>query len=227
VGEGDSPPSIGHVSGIPEPPDRGGSEALEAAVLQWVTERDAVLRGLTHALSNRAGTLGAVAGMLAPGEPVSTPVAAAVQDETGRLDGVLALYRLLPLDRGAGAEPLHLPDLVPAVVELHGHHAGLRDVPCAVEPDPDAPPVVAPHSALAHALLVLLAAGARAGGGEGARLRWARDGEDQVVITVDGAAEGAGAAAWLLGDSATVAVADGSGAATVALPTLTAARRRG
>ena len=197
---------------------------------QWVTERDAVLRGLTHALSNRVGTLSAVAGMLAPGEAVAPPVAAALTDESARLEAVLALYRLLPFDREAPPEPLHLPDLVPAVLELHGHHAALRDVPCEVEPDPAAPPVLAPHSALVQALLVLLAAGARAaeagGSGAGGRLCWAAGGDgDRVAITVDGAAAAVGAAAWLLGDAATVR-AEGV-EAVVELPTLAAARRGG
>jgi signal transduction histidine kinase len=155
-------------------------------------------------------------------------VAAALQDETGKLEALLALYRLLPLDRETPPEPLHLPDLVPSAVELHGHHVAFRELPCAVDGDADAPPVLAPHSALLHALLVLLAAAARAGRGESGRLRWAAyaaGGGERVVIIVDGAGEGAATAAWLLGDAAAVGVDDG--AATVALPTLAAARRGG
>ena len=47
----------------------------------------------------------------------------------------------------------------------------------------------------------------------------------RVVIAVEGAAEAVAAAAWLLGDAAEVAAADGG--ATVALPTLAASRRAG
>ena len=38
-----------------------------AAIALLAAERDAVLRGLVHALSNRVGTVAAVAGMLDPG----------------------------------------------------------------------------------------------------------------------------------------------------------------
>jgi hypothetical protein len=209
----------------PEPPGTPPGDGVEAAVLQWVRERDAVLRGLTHALSNRVGTVAAVAGMLAPGEPVSGPVAGALRDESARLEEVLALYRLLPLDAGAEPEPLFLPDLIPAVVELHSHNGAYRDQPVAVEGAPDAPPVLVPHSAFAQALLVLLAAGAEAGGA--ARLRWdGAAGGDRVALTVDAASPAVGAVAWLLGDSAAVQ-AESDGSATILLTTLAAARRGG
>jgi hypothetical protein len=160
-------------------------------------------------------------------------VAEMLQDEAGRLERLLALFRLLPLDRHARPEPLHLPDLLPAVSELAAHHPAFRDadhgsVPTLrIEPDPDAPPVLAPHSALTHALVALAAHAARAGAPDGVRVAWRAAG-DSVTVTVAHAAHAAPAAAvaaWLLGASAVVEPA-GDGVRIV-LPTLAAGRVAG
>jgi nitrogen-specific signal transduction histidine kinase len=163
----------------------------------WPAEQSALVRGVAHALSNRVGTLVAVAGMLSPGEAVSAMVVDVVRDETERLEGLLSLVRLLGEDAGA-PEPIHLPDVVTPVVELHSHHPVFRDIPVSVTPDPLAPPVRARHAGLVRALLVLLSA-AKAGGT--AAIAWRAEGP-RVVLAVRGVsceAAVAAAASALLG----------------------------
>jgi hypothetical protein len=84
-----------------------------AAAEAWLVVSDALLRGLNHALSNRAATVGAVSGVLDPAEPPSAAIVDVLRDEAARLDELLQLARLLPGQR-AGTEPVHLPDVVPA-----------------------------------------------------------------------------------------------------------------
>lgn len=159
----------------------------------WAAEQAALVRGIAHALSNRVGTIVAAAGMLAPGDPAPAPVVSVLRDEGVRLEGLLALTRLLGGDEAGAPEPVHLPDVVAPTVELHEHHPASRDVPCVVTPDPLAPPVRVRHAGLVRALLVLLSAAKR---GDGARVAWHGEGAG-VALTVDGAA----------GDAATAAAA--------------------
>jgi signal transduction histidine kinase len=152
----------------------------------WAAEQGALLRGLAHALSNRVGTVVAVAGMLAPGGEAPAALVGMLREEGDRLEALLRLVRLLaesaPDDEPP--EPIHLPDLVREVVELHAHHPELRDVPVTVTPDPEAPPVRAPLVALRRTLLLALSAAKR--DADAARVAWTTDGA-QVVLTVDGA----------------------------------------
>lgn len=152
-------------------PDDAHPPAHDAAAT-WSAERDLLLRGLNHALSNRVGTLASVAALLEPGVPARPPFVDALRDETERLERLLALYRLLPVEGGDGAEPVHVPDLLPGVMALHAEHPELRDVPCAVEEGDSAVPARARVSALVHALLLALSAAKRAAG-EGGRVRLA------------------------------------------------------
>ncbi|AHG87759.1 hypothetical protein J421_0222 [Gemmatirosa kalamazoonensis] len=171
-----------------------------AVAVRWLTEQDALLRGLAHALSNRVGTLVAATGLLEPGAVAPASIVGVLRDETERLEGVLVLVRLLAGSASDVdvAEPLHLPDLVTPIVELHAHHPQLRDVPVTVTPDPLAPPVRARHVGLARALLLLLGTAKR---GAAASIAWTLDGDD-VALTVSGAAgdeASAAAARWLAG----------------------------
>lgn len=138
------------------PADAEGDAARAAAVERWSAERDALHRGLVHALSNRAGTVSAVAGMLMPERPIAAPIVAALQEEAARLEDLLALFRLLPADGASDAEALWLPDFLPPLLVLHGHHPTLRDVPCALDVDAGTLPVVVPAEALARAVLLLV-----------------------------------------------------------------------
>jgi hypothetical protein len=210
-----------------------------AAAQAWLVVSDALLRGLNHALSNRAATVGAVSGVLDATEPPSAAIVDVLRDEAARLDELLQLARLLPGQRG-GPEPVHLPDVVPAAVALHGYHFDLRDTPCLLEGEATVMPVLADPTALTHALLLLLTVAKLAAAGGTVALR--HDGDDErVTLTVDAlppdeatasvpAEEEAmltAARTLLAASDATVehrALAHGARYA-LTLPTLTAARR--
>ncbi len=192
-----------------------------AAALAWARARDAALRGLVHALSNRVGTVGAVGAMLdgAAAESVGT-ASRILAGEGERLEALLALFRLAtadPFGGDAAPEPLHLSELLGEVAALAGYAAA--DAAVRVEAAPDVRPAVASRAALAQALV---AAAAACGGAEvvlaaapaGARVRL-------TVGPAEGAAaaDAAGAAAWLLaawGGSA----AAGDGGVVVTVPAL-------
>jgi hypothetical protein len=145
-----------------------GRDALAAEALDfWRTERDLLLQGLVHALSNRVGTLVAVAGMLDPGAPAAGPAVPILQGEVDRLERLLGEFRALAGEtpgggggeEGAdGVEPLHLSELVSAVVALHVHHPTQREVPCTVDLPSTLLPARARPGDVAQALLLALAA---------------------------------------------------------------------
>lgn len=195
--------SIGHTPGALDRPAGAPSAGTSAdAVLAWARARDAVLRGLVHALSNRVGTVGAVAAMLDGAPPESVVTAARVLDgEAGRLDALLAHFRLATADPLAGeAEPVHVPELLAEVAALAGYVEGGGAV--AVDAPAEVRPAVVRRTALAHAVLAL--AHAAAGAGAEVTLRARNDGGRVVIAVAGGEGRGGAAAAWLLGDGATV-----------------------
>ena len=215
--------------------DRPAPAGARSTADVWLTVSDALLRGVNHALSNRAATVGAVSGVLDPAEPPSEVIVQVLRDEAARLDELLQLARLLPGHRG-GPEPVHLPDLVPAAVALHAHHFDLRDTPCRVDDSAAVMPVLADPTALTHALLLVLTAAKRAAAGAEVVLSHRGDGE-RVTLTLETArvgdaddhAEELAAAAALLApsDGSAGRVGDGRDATRyeLTLPTLAAARR--
>jgi hypothetical protein len=216
-------------------------QATPAAAAQaWLVVSDALLRGLNHALSNRAATVGAVSGVLDASEPPSAAIVDVLRDEAARLDELLQLARLLPGQRG-GPEPIHLPDVVPAAVALHGYHFDLRDTPCDLEGEASVMPVLAEPTALTHALLMLLTAAKLAADGGTVALRHHGD-DERVTLTLEAlppddstAASGSAeehamlaAARTLLSASHAVVehrTTERGALYALTLPTLTAARR--
>lgn len=218
----------------------------------WLSVSDSLLHGVNHALSNRLAALGAVARILESGYPGRDPLIEMLIGEVGQIENVAGLLHLLPRDRGADAEPIHLPDLLGGAIALHRLQGPLRDTRYEVEEDPATLPVWAERWALVHALLMLMSAAARAAqlrGGQTVLVRYSGD-ETFVSLSVEaplmeGEAELAGsrpeelldpvdlgAVAALLKPSDGVLMADedpgGSCAARfeIRLPTLVEARRR-
>jgi hypothetical protein len=210
------------VPGSPGPPPA-------AALVLLAAERDAVLRGLVHALSNRVGIVGAVAGMLEPEVPAAGVAVGMLQAETERLSALLDEFRLFAGESATAPEPVHLPDLVAGVLALHAHHPTLRDVACEASGMHALPPAMADPDATRGALLAAVGAAKRAAGATGARVRGVVEGDTVRLIAepVDAGADGAGDA-WAL----TWTFAPGAGHARltsrggeVTIPTLAAARR--
>ena len=206
--------------------------AATAAPAPWVDATDAVLRGLAHQLSNRTGTIGAVAEALAATQPAHA-LAAVLSAEAAHLEALLRLLRLMPRDLGRGAEPVRPADVVADAVALFAHHESGRGAPVAMVDLDDTPPVRVHILALTHALLVLFAAA-----GEGGTTVSVRgEGDDaaaRLIVTGDaatgpGAVAAAEAAAALLAADGGRVVSDsisGDGPAFVlSLPSLRSTRR--
>ena len=150
---------------------------------QWLRVSEKVLKGLNHQLTNRVASLEAVVGIFQDGEPFEPEVIGALAQEVTRLHHLLQLFRCMPAEPFAGAEPVRLQDIVPQVLELHGHHADLRGIAVAVDADAETHPVLVRPSALMRCLLVLLesvAGNALRSGGEGS-LKFAYSGDTTCV----------------------------------------------
>jgi hypothetical protein len=142
-----------------------------------------VLKGLNHQLTNRIASLEAVVGIFQDGEPFEPEIIAALAQEVSRLNHLLQLFRCMPAEPFAGAEPVRLQDIVPQVLELHGHHADLRGIAVEVDADFETHPLLVRPSALLRCLLVVLESGAGnalRSGGEGA-LRFTYTGDASSV----------------------------------------------
>lgn len=146
---------------------------------QWLRVSEKVLKGLNHQLTNRVASLEAVVGILDDDQPFDPQVLRALAGEVSRLNHLLQLFRCMPAEPFVGAEPVRLQDIVPQVLELHGHHADLRNIPVVVDADCDTLPLLVRPSALLRCLLVALESGAgnslRAGKHEGLHLTYHGD----------------------------------------------------
>lgn len=85
----------------------------------WQVVSDAVLRGLSHELSNRAAALSGLTGMLQPDAPPGREVAELLAREAARLEETLRLSRLLPRARPARPSSCSWPTRWPPRGLLH------------------------------------------------------------------------------------------------------------
>lgn len=118
--------------------------------------RDAILRGMAHALSNRVAALGGINGLVDPGQIWTERLSKALHDEARRLEDILRLMRLLPDDGRGMAGAVELQPLIPDVVALHAYHSALLQVECAVVHDRATMPVFANRPRLVQALLLVI-----------------------------------------------------------------------
>ncbi|MEO7362830.1 MAG: hypothetical protein ABI120_21035 [Gemmatimonadaceae bacterium] len=207
--------------------------ANEAAA-RWLAIHDELLRGITHALSNRIATIGATSYMLEHGDVAVAQTIEALRVESERMDTLLQQLRQLPARPGADAEPMTVGDLCAGAIRLHAHHGDWRDVECEVVEDPDVYPIWGEPQAVMHALLVALTA-AKRNAIPGSRIRLHISGDTSVVrisasapnandtgATLDSA--DASAARWLLASHGGSARALEYGC-ELEVPTLLAVRR--
>ncbi len=206
---------------------------------RWLEVQDELLRGITHALSNRLATLSAAAYMLEFEDVTRAEAAGSLRTEVDRLDALLQMLRLLPSRDDSALEPLAPGDVVEQAVALHGHHCDLRDVPVRVTVDEAVLPVwVEPH-ALLQALLLALCAAKRAAFTAGSGVELSVRGDGDVVrfgVHPDGTAPSGDdatsardvfAAQECLRTAFGTATAHDDGGCELALPTLLAVRRAG
>ena len=209
----------------------------QSGAARWLTVHDDLMRGLTHALSNRVGTI-AAASFLLESQPASVAkVSAMLRDESERLDALLALMRLLPRRLSPKAEPVMPTDLIGQAVALQGHHPTLGENDVRVLLDGDVQPGYADPSALVLALTLTIGAAQRVSAQQAAVTVTIRSDTEYVffestapTLHADVEAQRAEitrdlhAAQWLLhasGGQADVVTAGG----VVRIPTLQAARR--
>lgn len=158
---------------------------------QWLRVSEKVLKGLNHKLTNRVAALEAVVTIFDPREGPDPELVAALGTEVKQLHGLLRLFRLMPAEPFAEPEACRLQDVMPNVVQLHCHHADLKEIPFELQEDEEALPILVRQSALLRCLLVVLEAAAgnalRSGTGLPIRIAYAQQGSD-VVIRITGPA---------------------------------------
>ncbi|HEX6814378.1 MAG TPA: hypothetical protein VF102_01795 [Gemmatimonadaceae bacterium] len=93
--------------------------------------RDGLLRGLTHALSNRVMAITTLADLAGDASAAAT-TRSVLASEGGRLDALLQQYRLLSPAPPSPAEPLNIADVLAPLVELAGRHPDVVGTPCDV-----------------------------------------------------------------------------------------------
>lgn len=212
-----------------------GREHTGAA--RWLCVHDELLRGLTHALSNRVGAISALAYLVEMQPATIVAPTVALREESERLEVLLLLMRLLPRRADAVAEPVVPTDTVAHAMALQAYHPDAGDIRCVLVVDGDLQPAYADPASLAMAVTVVLGAAQRGIGGAG-HVQITISSSTELVqivargISVDG---GAGrvdgdttrdveAVRWLLAPYGGWGAPETDGA-RVLIPTLQAARR--
>ena len=136
----------------------GGRTPVWSDVLLWFETIDAVVRGLGHALNNRALSLSATIESLDPKRPVGQQVSTELSRESERLTDQLRQLRALPFTGDREPMPILVRDVLASAIQLHRSHASLGEIPVYLDGSSDTPPVLAPESSLLHASLVTLSA---------------------------------------------------------------------
>jgi len=129
--------------------DRGGA-------VRWLTIHDDLLRGMTHALSNRVGTILAAVTLLETMQSGGVQPLELLRLEADRLETLLQTLRQLPRRKEPSLEPLLPTDAARAAIELYAHHPQGRDVACVVHLDGDLMPAWGDASAVELAIAAAL-----------------------------------------------------------------------
>jgi len=90
--------------------------------------RDALLRGLTHALSNRVMAIATLSD-LAGDAGAAVTTRSVLASEAGRLDALLQQFRLLSPPPPGPPEPLNVADVLSPLVELAARHPDVAGTP--------------------------------------------------------------------------------------------------
>ena len=149
------------------------------------TLRDAILRGMAHALSNRVAALGGINGLADPGQIWTERLSKALHDEARRLEEILRLLRLLPADGRGDAGAIELQPLVPDVIALHAYQSALLQVECSAVYDRETMPVFASRPHLVQTLLLAIDVAKRHAHARGGCVSVSYRGDaDQVTVRV-------------------------------------------
>lgn len=185
---------------------------------EWGHHVESVLRGLAHALNNRAAALSAVIELSS--EPDDDPAATRqiLVEEMSRVQDLVKVVRAVGVPR-PGSEAIAPGDLAPEIQSVLALHADLKDRTVRIDGSA-APAVRVPRWMLARALVSLAASAVPPAGERSVTLTIGEDG-DWMVARVPGGRSGyANELAAAMGGEP---LADASG---FRIPTLEAIRRR-
>ena len=211
--------------------------------VRWLTIHDDLLRGMTHALSNRVGTILAAVSLLETVQSGGVQALELLRLEADRLETLLQTLRQLPRRKEQSLEPLLPTDAARAAIELFAHHPEGRDVACVVHLDGDLMPAWGDASAVELAIAAALTGAKRhVRAGEGLTIHISST-DDAVRFDVHFGVRGehtsaissnddiepelaidASAASWLVSECGGRAQAHATGI-VIDVPTLAAVRR--
>lgn len=197
---------------------QGTPKVTPDALREWTHHVESVLRGLAHALNNRAAALSAVIELSR--EPDDDPDATRgiLEGEMQRVADLVRVVRAIGAPRG-DAEAFAPADLVTDLSAILDLHADLRERAVLVEVS-DAPPVRMPRWMLMRALVALAAMSPPAPGEKKVRLTLRADGDWLVARVTEAQSAYASELAGAMGGET---LPDGTG---FRVPTLEALRRR-
>lgn len=132
---------------------RGSAAAAEAAHT-WVQRSAPVLRGLTHRFGNGLHALSLVSGEQPDG--LEAEDVQLIRDELRGFEALTEQYRALVLALEEEPAACRLEDSLTVALALRAAHVEVRDADVLPDIAADIPAVLAPPTALAQALLLLL-----------------------------------------------------------------------
>jgi hypothetical protein len=135
---------------------RAAREPSWSDALLWMETVDALIRGLGHALNNRALALSATLQSLDARRAVGSHTSSALMREAERLTAQLRHLRTLPFAAASAPMPLLPRDVLSTAIRLHQCHAHLGDVSCYLSGSAETPPMLVSESVMTHATLVQL-----------------------------------------------------------------------
>ena len=162
------------------PTPRSDPTLSPAAIQEWERHLEQVMRGVAHALNNRAASVSAVLELsFDPGED-GAPTRALLGAEVQRLRDLAEVVRTVGSPRGA-VEALSPADAAAAARVVVSLHADLRERSITID-GAGASPIRVPRWLFVRAL-VALAADASAGGPSNAVAIRIRDDQDWVIVS--------------------------------------------
>jgi hypothetical protein len=174
--------------GLPELRD----DEIMRAELYWAAVSGELLSGLTHALSNRVGTLMAVAESLDDEGGATTRAASLLDEECIRLTKIVYLLRALPPRRTRPPEPLSVGECLNDAIALLRYHPDCRNVVPTVAGAAELPAAWGRTNKVRRALVLALLAGLpEQAPGASCTIQVTCSAAESAVVIVVGACSGA------------------------------------
>jgi len=173
-----------------------GQELSAAALREWEGHVENVLRGVAHALNNRAASVSAVVELWTESEGPTGTAHALLEAEVQRLRDLVEVVRTVGAPRGP-VEAFEPATAIAAARVVIGLHADLRERSITID-DASAPPLRTQKWMLVRALVALAAGAASRGDGSGSVAIEVRGEAGWVVIRTNGVAPTPGLTSYVL-----------------------------